>query len=274
MHLKISWFLAVLTTTAFATTGNAQLRPLDPVDYDAFDGAPLRATLGGGVYNDQRASLAGTEGRLWEIGNVRLLIRTGRVVFDFGGTVQRLFTGEAVWAAPTGDAVAPAANRRRHDAGDYRAGVIVRLTGEGATLASLRFGTRLPTTDNMVGLDRDATDFFATLGAQRRFTTLRVAAEAGLAINGTRRTTHEQSDVLIYAVNTQLNLRTLTPYVVALGQEDFHPSAIRGNEDLGELRIGVKVGTRRWVDAAFVRGYREFSPGTGLQLTFGALFGR
>jgi len=271
MKLRMSPLIGLLIVTA-SRTGHAQLRPLEPTDFGAFHGSALRATLGGAVYDDQRASLAGTEGRLWEIGNVRVQIRTGRVLLDFGGTVQRLFTDESIWAAPTGDAAPPAADRHRHDAGDYRAGVVVALTEHSATLATLRFGTRLPTTDNIVGLDRDATDFFSTLGVCRAFGALTLGAEAGLGINGTRRTTHEQSDVLIYALQAGWRWRSVEPYVFVLGQEDLHPGGIRGNEDLGEARIGLKAGVRRWFDVAFVRGYRDFSPGSGLQLSIGAVF--
>lgn len=253
--------------------GNAQLRPLDPIEFAAFADNPIRFELGAGVYGDQRASLAGTEGQLWELGNFHLTIRTGRTVLEFGGTVQRLFSEDTVWAAPYGDAVAPPANHHRHDAGDYRAAVIVRLTSDRSpTLATLRFGTRLPTTDNRVGLDRDATDFFATLAARRALGKVAVSGEAGVSINGTRKTTYEQSDVLTYGITATLPGGRFTPYVIALGQEDFHNWAVRGNEDLGELRTGVRIGGARWLNLAWVRGYREFSPGNGLQLSAGATF--
>lgn len=267
------FLLASLALATMAPRCAAQLRPLDPVDFDAFSGPPMRATVGAAVYDDQRASLAGTQGRLWEIGNLRFIVRTGRVLIDAGGTIQRLFSEDSVWAAPYGDAAPPAADRKRHDAGDYRIAAVVRLTGDSSpTLGTLRFGTRLPTTDNLVGLDRDATDFFTTLGAHREFGRLRVSAEAGLSINGTRKTTYEQSDVFIYALNMQVAFGRLTPYITAVGQEDFHDHAVRGNEDLGEQRVGLRAGLRRWIDVALVRGYRQFSPDIGFQFGVGTTF--
>ena len=267
--------LAVACAIAVATqSAVAQLRPLDPVDFSGFTGGTVHIDAGLAVYDDQRASLAGVTGRLWEIGNVRVMIRTGRVILEFGGTVQRLFNEDTVWAAPFGDATPSSADGERHDAGDYRAATIVRLTRTGsATPLALRFGARLPTTDNRVGLDRDATDFFATLAARRAFARLSLAAEAGVSINGTRQSTYEQSDVFVYALTGELRAAAaLTAFAVVLGQEDLHSRpAVRGNEDLGELRLGVRVGERRWVKLTWVHGYREFSPGNGWQLAVGAV---
>lgn len=257
-----------------ATPASAQLRPLDPVDFHAFKGAPVRAKVGIAAYSDQHASLAGTRGTLWEIGNVRVAIRTGRMIMEMSGTLQRLFEDKEVIAEPYGDARTPPADGKRHDAGDYRVSSILRLTStQSRTLATLRFGTRLPTTDNRVGLDRDMTDFFATLGAHRAFGRMEIGAEAGLSINGTRKTTYEQSDVLVYALSAELRGDRITPTIVVLGQQDFQEFAVRGNEDLAELRAGVRIGERRWLKATWVRGLANSSPSNGAQLSFGTALG-
>src|SRR5215216_2584880 len=125
--------LICLGLLALITPASAQLRPLDPVDFTAFQGSWLRTEVGVGVYSDQRASLAGTTGRLWELGNFRVLIRTGRMVVELGGTAQRIFTDEKVYDLPFDDAAAPTPDRSRHDAGDYRVAAIVRLSGDSAT---------------------------------------------------------------------------------------------------------------------------------------------
>lgn len=266
-------FSVIFVLLTAVSPAYAQLRPLEPVDFSAFSGAGVHADIGAATYSDQRASLAGTRGQLWEVGNFHVTVRTGRVVMEMGGTVQRLFREGETLAPPFGDAtVSPTG--RRHDAGDYRVAAVFRLTDERApTLMTLRFGTRLPTTDNRVGLDRDATDFYATLGAHRGFGPLALSAEAGLSINGTRKTTYEQSDVLVYSLSAEWRTRTITPYVTALGQEDLHDwIAIRGNEDLGEVRAGVRTNGRYWVNAAAVSGYREYSPGKGLQISVGSSF--
>lgn len=271
MHPGLFSIVALVIVAAPAA---AQLRPLEPVDFHAFHGSAVRVQFGIAAYADQHASLAGTRGTLREIGDVRVTIRTGRMIMEMAGTLQRLFQDKEVIAEPYGDARTPPPDGKRHDAGDYRVSSVLRLTSmQSRTLATLRFGTRLPTTDNRVGLDRDMTDFFATLGAHRSFGALSLAAEAGLSINGTRKPTYEQSDVLVYALSAELRSERVTPTIVVLGQQDFQEFAVRGNEDLAEVRAGVRIGERRWLKASWVRGLANSSPSNGAQLSVGAALG-
>jgi hypothetical protein len=143
----------------------------------------------------------------------------------------------------------------------------VRLTALDASwLTVLRFGARLPTTDNLVGLERDQTDFFALVGSEHRQQQWRMAIELGLGIFGTRLSNFEQSDVLLYAGTVEYAGRRLTPFLTVVGQDDFNPRHIRGNEDLSELRAGLRLGRTRWAEAAFVYGLRVYSPGAGFWL--------
>jgi hypothetical protein len=249
----------------------AQLRPLDPAEWRVWDpGAVFVAGIGAAAFGGQRASLAGTEGWLVEAGNFVLVWRTGRVAFEAGGTVQRFFRDERLFAAPHGGAAAEGPGR--HDAGDYRIATAVRLTPEVApALAVLRFGTRLPTTDNKVGLDRDQTDFFALLGMRVGRGALRVSAETGVGINGTRDPGFEQSDVWVYLLRAE-RAGAVTPVLTVTGHMDgLKDRTIRGNEELGELRLGLRAGRRRWVEAALVKGYTSFSPGVGVIVQAGVV---
>lgn len=270
-HLYVCTIAAV---SFIATPVRAQLRPLDPVDFRSFAGAPVRVQIGVGRYADQYASLAGTRGTLWEVGNVHASIRSGRMIMEIGGTVQRFFKDGEVVAEPAGDARAPAPDGKRHDAGDYRVGTVLRLTSlQSRTLATLRFGTRLPTTDNRVGLDRDATDFYTTLAAHTLLGRVALGVEAGLSINGTRKATYEQSDVLVYALSAEVRGARITPSFAILGQQDFQEFAVRGNEDLAEIRAGVRLGDTRWLNATWVHGFSDASPSNGLQISLGAALG-
>lgn len=254
-----------------AGTASAQLRPLDPVEWRVWDpGHSLVAGVGGGAFSDQRASLAGTEGQLLEAGNFSLALRTGRVAFEAGGTVQRFFRDDRTFAVPHDD-THPQPDGRRHDSGDYRIATVVRLTPDAApALAVLRFGTRLPTTDNEVGLDRDQVDFFALVGGRLRRGALMMAAEAGLSINGTRDPEFEQSDVFAYTVTSEYSISpTLVTRLSLVGQVEGTPFSIRGNEELGEVRLGLRAGDRQWVRAELVRGYSSFSPSAGLIVSAG-----
>jgi hypothetical protein len=259
---------AVAASLVVAHPAAAQLRPLDPLPWSLFQpGRTVEAELGGAWLGGQRASLAGTQGDLWEAGNVRFAWRSGRVAIEGAGTLQRLFRERSRFAAPDplGD-VAPANYGRRHDSGDYRIQTLVRLTpGSWRTLGVLRFGTRLPTTDNMTGLDRDATDFFFTLGARARRGALAASGEAGLGIFGTRRPRFEQDDLLLYAASAEWSAGPIAATFGAVGQKhgDGH-AQIRGNEDLGELRAGIRAGRSRWVRVEAVHGYERTSPRAGV----------
>ncbi|MGH7459410.1 MAG: hypothetical protein ACREMA_00075, partial [Longimicrobiales bacterium] len=220
-----------------------------------------------GWFDEQRASLAGAVGRLIELGEVRVLVRVGAVILEFAGTPQRFFQDDWVFAAPVGGARVAPANGQRHDSGDYRVGTVVRLTpAEASWLTVLRFGARLPTTDNLVGLDRDQTDFYALVGTEHIKRRWRFAAELGLGIFGTRLSNFEQSDVLLYSGTLQYADNRLMPFVTVVGQDDFNDRHIRGNEDLSEMRAGLRLGKARWMEAAFVYGLREYSPGAGFWL--------
>ena len=265
--------LAAVLVSCVPIPARAQLRPLDAFDWRLLDGEGVAmGEVGGGWLGDQRASLAGTEGTLWEAGNFRAFWRTGRVVIEAGGTVQRFFRDRRTFASPDAN-VTPDADGHRHDAGDYRIATAIRLTGERAPVAALlRFGTRLPTTDNRVGLDRDATDFFATIGGRAKRARLAVQAEAGVGIFGTRDPGFEQDDLLIYALRAEYDAGLVTPSLTVLGQQvGAGHHEIRGNESLGEARAGLRIGRREYVRAELVRGYTGFSPSWGVLVSAGAV---
>src|SRR5688572_14621305 len=271
IHTLRSVALTLLVVLCIGNDASAQLRPLDPTDFRALGGDRIRVQVGGGVYFQQHASLAGARGRLIEIGDTRVSYRTGRIVIEIGGTLQRFFREDTVIQPPAEGVNASSIQRTRHDAGDYRVQTVVRLTpDEVNTALILRFGTRLPTTDNRVGLERDQTDFFAAIGAGRALGSLYLGAEAGISINGTRLSNYEQSDVLIYAANFEYRGRFVSPFVAVVGQEDFRERAARGNEDLGELRAGIRVGKRHWLSATMLHGFQESSPRNGFALSIGA----
>jgi hypothetical protein len=261
-----SGLLALLSSPAAA-----QLRPLEPFEWRMFeDGREVSVQVGGGWLRDQRASLAGTEGTLWEAGNFRAFWRTGRVVLEAGGTVHRRLEEDGLFALPEPD-VQPADDGVRRDAGDYRVLTTVRLTSERAPVAAaLRFGARLPTTDNTVGLDRDATDFMATAAGRAARGRMALQVEAGVGIFGTRERAFEQDDLLIYAVRAEYDAGPVVPMLSVIGQQvGSGHGEIRGNESLGEVRLGARAGGRRWLLAELVAGYTDFSPGLGVLVSAG-----
>jgi hypothetical protein len=234
--------------------------------------ATLSGEIGAARLMDQRASLAGETGNLWEAGNFAFAWRTGRVILEAAGTAQRFFHETARFSDPYAD-VEPANDGRRHDSGDYRISTTVRLTPNRSPVDGVvRFGTRLPTTDNTTGLDRDALDFFATLGAMRSSGRVVVSGEAGLGIYSTREQRFEQDDLFLYAARIEYRTGPFIPSAAVIGQ--MHGTAhseTRGVEDLCEARIGLRAGTLRWLRLEYVRGYEKFSPSRGFIIAAGLL---
>lgn len=271
MRMRRTAALAMAGVAMAAGSAAAQLRPLDPFDWRMLDGGrTVSAEAGGGWLRGQRASLAGTEGTLVEAGSFRAFWRTGRVVLEAGGTVRRIFDEHRSFAPPE-PFVQPADGGERSDAGDYRVATTVRLTREGAAAAAiLRFGARLPTTDNRVGLDRDATDFFATAGARIARGPVLVGAEAGVGIFGTRDPEFEQDDLLVYAVRAEYDAGPIVPTLTVAGQQvGSGHREIRGNESLGEVRLGFRTDGRWFVRAEYAAGYTDFSPSGGVLISAG-----
>lgn len=251
----------------------AQLRPPEPVPWQAFEVEDGFIEMGFGTLLDQKAALAGTEGRLHELAAFRAVWRLGRVALELAGTPVRLFDDESTFAAPAPGTRAPDGERRT-DAGDFRVATTVLLTGfEGPLAGALRFGTRLPTTDNRVGLERDRTDFFAVFGGRFRHRRLRLAAEAGLGIHGTRDPDFEQVDPILYGGGVSYHVGRWRSSMVLTGRHDTRGGEDkRGNEDQSELRFGVRFGQSRWVGLTLIAGLAEFSPSAGFFLGGGAAF--
>lgn len=254
-------------------TAGAQLRPLEPFSWRIFDDdVRIAADSRVARYQGQRASLAGTKGDLWEVPTVSFAWTSGRFAILASGTAVRFFAERERFRPPF-PGVRPSPNGRRHDSGEYTIGTGVRLTPLRHPIeALLRFGTRLPTTDNRTGLDRDATDFFATIVGHVRRRSLSVSLEAGLGITATRDSAFEQDDLLLYAARAEYDRGIVKPSVMVVGQAHGPThKELRGVEDLSEVRLGLRIGDRTWVRLEGIKGFETFSPEYGLSLGVGTL---
>jgi surfeit locus 1 family protein len=257
----------------------AQLRPLDPVEWRAFeDRVWLVADAGLGLLHGQRASLAGTTGSLLEGGNYAVTLRSARLAVSFSGTAVLRLTDEVKFAEPIG-AAHPADGRTRHSAGRAVAATLMQVTpGTWPVDVLIRFGAVLPTTSHRSGLDRDRTDFFALAAARYAAGPLTITTEHGVGINGTVLSTYPQSDVWTYGAGAfldvplpQLPLRVAAELV---GQQDGRRGQIRGNEDLEEVRVGLDIGSTWLLRARYVHGRTAYSPSSGWRMGGGYVLGR
>ncbi len=220
--------------------------------------------MGAAVLEDERASIAGTEGRLWEVGTFGLTGGFGRVAVRVSGTAVRLFEDDHAFGPPE-EGTAPSVSEHRRDAGDVRVETIVRLMRHAPFEGGIRLGTRLPTTDDEVGLERDRTDFWATLGGGWQRGSLRIEGEAGIAIIATREEAPEQVDPLIGSLRVRLDGSTLEPWIAAVWQHDTRSGPnVRGVEDSRELRAGFGVGSAWRLRFEGLAGLEPFDPEWGV----------
>jgi hypothetical protein len=54
-----------------------------------------------------------------------------------------------------------------------------------------------------------------------------------------------------------------------LGHQDWHSRPAVGNEDLNELRIGIRRGHDLWIEVVAIAGLVDFSPDSGLLVAVG-----
>jgi hypothetical protein len=248
----------------------AQLRPLDPADWRIFDrDTELVVGAGGGVLWDQPLSLAGSRGTLLELGNYRILWRSGRIGLDLSGTAVWRLREDTITGTPA-PGVEPADHDIRSDAGPVLAATIVRLTPERwSTDVMVRFGARIPTTSDESGLERDRTDWFALAGVRWKAGGWSLAGETGLGINGALPADYPQSDALLYSASVLHERGPVAAFGAVTGQFDGLSGSVLGNEDKGELRAGVRFGRRYWLQTTWVRGLSRTSPENGLLLLAG-----
>jgi hypothetical protein len=261
------WSAALLLIAGTPIATAAQLRPLEPLEWAVFEPSTrMIARAGFAALLDQRASFAGTRGSLLEVGNLAAAWRSGRIAIEAGGTIRRIFEDETRYAEahPTVRNEGP----RRTDSGDFNIGTVVRLTPDDRpALLALRFGTRLPNSDDEVGLDRDRTDFYALLGGRVRHHALHVAGEAGIGIFGTHDPEFEQADPLLYSLSAGYALGALSVHSHYLGHRaGFGGWVQRGSESRSELRLGAAVGGRYRLRLEHVRGLAAHSPSRGWRL--------
>jgi surfeit locus 1 family protein len=266
--------LVLLTLGASPSPAAGQLRPLDPMEWRVFDGDTwLVAGTGMNVLWEQPATLAGTRGRLLEVGTYGATFRSGIFALSVSGVAIWRLSDEVVERAPVGMAARPDGNARQ-DAGRALAATLVRVSPEHwpADIV-LRFGATIPTTSDESGLDRDRTDFFALVGARYSRGPLSLVMENGVGINGTVHYDYPQSDVWAYSFGAAYAVGPVRAAAEMVGHQDGHSMTVRGNEDQRELRVGADIGRERWVRLRYVHGLSEFAPAHGFRLAAGVALG-
>ncbi len=266
--------ILAVTLLLFASAhAAAQMRPLGPVFWDGFELARGSAAVGMAIYSDQPVARAGVRGRLVEWGDLHGTVRVGKVLFEASGTARRVLTERAPFGVREAG-VQSAVDGTRSDTGDFRFLTTVMITDPpGSTDLAFRFGARLPTTDEVVGLERDQTDLFFTLATRWRALGWSVFAEAGLGIFGTAQDVPDQTDPLLYMLGFELPRGPVSAQFGWIGHYDTRAGGPPpGNNHLSELRLRLSTTGPLWIEAVGVAGLAEHSPGYGLELRLGRRF--
>lgn len=265
---KLGWLLAAVLILGLPAGAEAQLRPLDPVDWRVFEpGTVVSAQVGGTVLSGQRASIGGIRGRLIEAPAALLTWTAGRTALRAVIHPLRVFDVASSYTAPL-----PGTEYldpdREVDAGDNAVETIVRLTPERApALAALRWGVRMSTHNDKKGLDRHKVDFYALAGGHLPRGPWSLEGEVGVGVYGTRQPGTDRSLPFLYSATVRRRLGPLEPTLGLDGQALRHQ--LRGNEALSELRAGLRLGHTRWLEATFIRGLAWHSPRAGVQVWAG-----
>lgn len=263
---------ALLASPGGARPATAQLRPLDPMDWRAFDpGTRVLGQLGGGILFHQRASIGQIAGRLIETPAAILSWTTGddgRVALRAVIHPLRVLRVDSSFGAPlpnTSQLASPIV-----DAGDNALETVLRLAPARATAGSLlavRWGVRLSTHNERKGMDRHKTDFYATLGGRAVRGDLTLGGEAGLGVYGTQAPGYDKALPFLYDASLRWRHGPVEPSLALVGQAA--PRQIRGNENLAELRAGLRLGRARFLEATLLRGLTRYGPRWGLAFWVG-----
>ncbi|HEX6693963.1 MAG TPA: hypothetical protein VF035_04580 [Longimicrobiales bacterium] len=247
-------------------SADAQIRPVDPFIWRAFDG-PANVLVSAGVtlLPDQAVAATGTRGRYEELGAYRLTWRTGRAALTASGAAIVRLVDEDSIGEPYSYVREP-----HRDAGPVIVEAATRLTSEHSPVTAIvRFGTLLPVTSAESGMDRDEADFFATFGMRARRGRTWVAGEGGVGINGRPEPFAGQRDVLNYSIGGGYRHDMVDADVWLVGRDDMHDTAKPSHEDLDELRIGVRSRGRFWIGATWIHGLTAWSPSDGVRIAAG-----
>ncbi|MEO5510641.1 MAG: hypothetical protein ABIS27_08410 [Longimicrobiales bacterium] len=260
-------FCLITIAATHTTVLHAQIRPLDPAPWRVFDGDNnVLLDAGVGMLYGQRASLAGTQGRLEELGLYDIVWRNGRVAIHATGTALWSLKNEEVFRTAHSEV-----GLEHDDPGAVIVESLARLSPDNApVLWLLRFGTRLPVTSLVSGLDRDATDFFALLGLRTQGD-LWVAGEAGTSINGRPWPARGQTDAFAFTAGAGYRSARIPveSEVWIVGHDNLHGIEYRANEDLRELRVGLRTRGRYWLGVHWIHGLGDYSPSNGFRIMTG-----
>ncbi len=278
--IMLRTFALLLIFVSFTVAANAQQRPLITDDIDIVPTGSVEVSAGVDFFQNAKFPLSGLRGDLTRIGDIR--IRQGfasNVEIQIEGTLQNFLAINSSF----GPSAIPlnVSGNSTNDFDDITVSAKIKLLNETKTLPAIgmKFGFRMPNTDQARGIGTNQINIFSKLIIQKRFgkragrTPLaNIYGNFGLGIMNAPLANFTQNDVFLFGVagifriNDRINIATEVN-----GRSSIRRNAPLGTESLAQLRIGTQIkasGLR--FDTAAIFGLTRFSPRTGV--TFGVTY--
>jgi len=236
--------MAVLAMTAWSTAAWAQQRPLVTEDPRTVGGGQVLVELGVDWMRDIAFPVSGLRGDLVTAPAIGVSVGVGPIAeIQIDGSPYRKLRITERSVAPLSRLLALDAREARA-VDDVVIATKLRLVneGRGRPALGLRFATRLPNASNESGLGHDTTDFFASLLLGKTVGSVRLVANAGVAIIGDPVVAARQDDLLTLGMSLALALpkgfELVSEYNGRLNVADDTPRA--GAESRGVARGGLR----------------------------------
>jgi hypothetical protein len=235
---------AVLAMTAWGTAASAQQRPLVTEDPRTVGGGQVLVELGVDWMRDIAFPLSGLRGELLTAPAIGISVGVGPIAeIQIDGSPYRRLRITERTVAPL-SRLLPLDLREASAVDDVVIATKLRLVneGRGRPALGLRFATRLPNASNESGLGHDTTDFFASFLLGKTVGSVRLVANAGVAIVGDPVVAARQDDLLTLGMSLALALpkgfELVSEYNGRLNLADDTPRA--GAESRGVARGGLR----------------------------------
>jgi len=267
------FFLLVLFCLLAFLPLAAQNRPLQTSDAEILPPGTMRAEVGFDFLQDVNFPLSGLSGDLTSLGVIGVRMGVGKMVeVQLEGAVQNFLDVKKQGASfvPVLELTGP---RSTHDTGDFSLSTKIRIFGDRGRWPSLamRFGFRMPNSNQARGVGTNSTDVFALFILQKHFGKLNLFGNAGVAILQSPNAKFSQNDVLLYGGAFAYPLhRRLNVVGEAAGRYSSRKitTGLIGTESRSQARFGFQVfaGGFQW-DVAGIAGLAKDDARSGF--TFG-----
>lgn len=271
---------AVLLSLLCIVGASAQQRPLLTEDVDIIPPGSLRIQVGVDFMQNAKFPVSGLTGDLTRVGVVGINVGLApNVELQINGVLQNFLSINSVTVPPPIPlSFVPTNTISTNDVGDFTLATKIKVRAETKRGPSLgiRFGVKLPNSNQARGIGLNTTDAFGSILFGKKFGRdgrVNTFGNLGLAILTAPTGLFTQNDVLTYGFASIVRLNNHINFAGEInGRANTRPGrGPLGTESQSEARFGMQVkasGLR--FDFAGIAGLTNFSPRSGV--TFGVTY--